>query len=226
MLLPSKTPSQALDEAFQNIALLGCVEACQLVQWQGIRKVLGDEKFNDLFGKSSPFKLMVAHRDDNPLNRLRCVSSYPKPEDIHTGDIIYVTNIPDYGDYHPFGAEGGYNGICIDTETSKSPKITIHGLKPEGSTLEEICDQLYRGLEAEPIRVEKDELPLAAQEDFAALPVPKPKLPFTPTEFKELGGGNLVQRMWIDPERVALLKKSPANVGKVYLANWNTQLVK
>lgn len=223
MILPSKTPSQALDEAFQSIALIGCGEACQLAQWQGIRKVLGDPKFNTLFGNSSPFKLMVAFRDDNPLNRLRSFTLYPNREEIRMGDMVYVTSIPDYAKYHPFDAEAGYNAICLDTENPESPKVSIHGLKPEGSTLEEVSEELYLGLEQEPTRVEIDELPLAAQEDFDVLPKPEPKPSFTRDQFTELGGGGLVQRMWINPERVALLKELPPEEGLQYLATWKGQ---
>lgn len=223
MALPSKKPSGALDQALNNVALLGCAEACQLAQWQGVRQVLGDEKFDALFGSTSPFKLIVANRIDNPLIRLRVHISNPKKQEIQLGDMVYVQNVPEYPKYDPFGPATGYNAICINQELGE-PKITIQGLNPVGASIDEMGKDLYQELQKEPTLLEKEELPEAIRKDMHrfAKPQPKPKISFR--AFVQRGGGALTHRMWIDPKKIAILKVLSPEEGIKKLAIWGPQL--
>lgn len=196
-----------------------------LDQWQGIRQVLGDEKFDALFGPTSSFKLMIAaRRSDNPLNRLRIVTSIPNKQEIQLGDMVYIPNDPEYPKCDPFGPGTGYNAICIKQNQDDEPKFTIHGLNAKGATLDEVANDLYQELQKDPTILEKDELPEAAREDIRLLPKLKPKPKISFKEFTQRGGGALLQNMWIDPAKVTILKELSVENGMKMLSTWRPQI--
>jgi DNA replication protein DnaC len=115
-------PSIALDKFLQGPTVIDCGMFCQLSIWFGIRYMLGDEKFNQLFG-NTPFyitQLFYVPIEDpsmpysgNPLYPF-FTRNFDAQKQEPTIEIMHVPNHPQYQIKHPGGASGGNNCIVID----------------------------------------------------------------------------------------------------------------
>lgn len=215
-------PSQALDGAIQGPSLLGCAEVCWLSQWQGLRKVLGDEKFDALFASNSPTPLFIGSQvSQNPLTRIMQKEEFPKLEKIRPGDMVNFSNVPSYSQHHPFGDETTYNVIAL-----RPPKtFTTLGLPAEGASLEEIEEELLHSFNKEAIPMNPDLLPKGLTKMGILAEPASSKPPLTKRRFKKMHGGRLGLIFRLDPEKVQYLVDASASLGRQALDRWKGELV-
>jgi hypothetical protein len=115
-----KDPSKALDKLLQGPTVIDCAMFCQLSIWFGIRYMIGNRLFNQLFG-SKPFYLtqvIYNHRQSsckpymkNPLMPFFNVISLEKREPAVC--LSVVSNHKDYSFKHPGGVDQNENCIVI-----------------------------------------------------------------------------------------------------------------
>lgn len=114
-------PSAALDKLLQGPTVIDCGMFCQLSIWFGIRYMLGDDVFNDLFGRT-PFYLtqLVYNPIESPFKPYTGNPLYPffqqdSSEQEKTSDV-YITHVKNHEHYqlkHPGGNYGGDNCVVL-----------------------------------------------------------------------------------------------------------------
>lgn len=122
LVYKGNNPAAALDQLLQGPTVIDCGMFCQLSIWFGIRSVLGNEKFNQLFG-NTPFYItqLFYNGIDNPLkpyfgNPLfdffeRVTATETVSQSV---SVAHITNHPLYQLKHPGGNYQGENCIEID----------------------------------------------------------------------------------------------------------------
>lgn len=222
-LKKGSTPSQALDQAILGPSLLGCAEVCWLSQWQGLRKVLGDPKFDFLFASDSPTPLFIGSQLKNPLTRIMQKEEFPKLENIRPGDMVNFGNVEAYRRYHPFGDGTTYNAIAL-----RPTLFTTLGLPAKGASLAEIESELLDSFNEAAIPMDATLLPDDSAErigrPFLAQPdSSKPTL--SKREFKEMKGGKLGLIFRLDPKKVQYLVEASNAFCRKSLDSWTGELV-
>ena len=111
-------PAQALDTLIYGPTLIDCGIFCQLALWFGIRYVLGDRCFNQLFGQNWFFVTQLLYQGitdpchpstGNPLfSFLTRTSIAPILK------IVHLYNVAHYLIKHPGGTSQGHNCLVID----------------------------------------------------------------------------------------------------------------
>lgn len=118
-------PSQALNKLLQGPTVIDCGKFCQLGIWFGIRYMLGDKRFDELFGKT-PFYLTGCNYNPiknpeepyigNPLYPFFSENLQKKENGII---VTYIENTPLYLLKHPGGLSMGDNCLRINGEYTK-----------------------------------------------------------------------------------------------------------
>lgn len=131
-------PAQALDKLLQGPTVIDCGMFCQLSVWFGIRYMLGDEKFNQVFG-NTPFHItqLLYEEIKDPMKPYRGNPLYPffvKGSVIgeNSVGVVNIQNHPLYQIKHPGGNYQADNCMVIDgTYTIFDPNL------PQTSGLQE-----------------------------------------------------------------------------------------
>lgn len=152
-------PSDALQNIFEGLCLMGCEQVVQAAEYAAIQEVLGAEKFNALFSAEGPTPFIIsveaAGERSSPLSQLRVLihKEKPKPAEIQKGDSVYFANHTDYDAKHLGGTIPGHHTICIDDQPD-GKKFAAFGLPPGGLTSKEIKEDLLKEFNREPESIE------------------------------------------------------------------------
>ena len=150
-------PAEALDKLLAGPTVIDCGMSIQIAILVALKKQLGSEQFNLIFGKK-PFRITqylwngndVDPENNNPLYEL--FSYLPRPGSVC---IKYFQNDPTYGAKHGGGNYTGHNTICLTRHPS--PDLAIHSpfyltFDPNGapSTEERIKEDLVKAFNTDP----------------------------------------------------------------------------
>jgi len=120
LVYSGKNPAQALDELIKGPSVIDCGMFTQLSLWFGIRHMLGDEQFNQLFGDTpfylTQFNYNPQHNPNQPYtgNPLFDFLSADVPDQQSSIGVAYIQNHANYLFKHPAGDYAGENAIQID----------------------------------------------------------------------------------------------------------------
>lgn len=121
LIYKGRQPAEALDNLLKGPSAIDCGMFTQLALWFGIRYMLGNERFNQCFGRAPLFitQLVFKAIDDNnkPYSGNPLYSFLSKTPEIVEASAVMVkplTNTPLYNYKHPAGADEGQNCIVID----------------------------------------------------------------------------------------------------------------
>lgn len=123
-------PSEALDKLIQGPSVIDCGMFCQLSIWFGIRHMLGNDLFNELFGHNT---LYLTQRIYDPITNPNKPNAgnplYDFFESVNFEEVaqsliksgVYCSNVENHPLYHykhPEGDAGSHNCIVIDGKYS------------------------------------------------------------------------------------------------------------
>lgn len=116
-------PAEALDKLLQGPTVIDCGMFCELSIWFGIRYMLGNEKFNQVFGNTPLYITQYVYKEiKNPLKPYLGNPLYPffiKSQSQSSNRSIGIVHIPNHSKYqlkHAGGNYGGENCILIDAK--------------------------------------------------------------------------------------------------------------
>lgn len=119
LIYEGQQPAQALDELVKGPATIDCGMFIQLSFWFGIRYMLGNERFNCVFGKAPFFITQFNYHAIKSPDRPHCgnpLFPFLSPKEIAPdGSILvkYLRNTPLYISKHPGENDNGKNCIVI-----------------------------------------------------------------------------------------------------------------
>ncbi|KTD07517.1 hypothetical protein [Legionella jamestowniensis] len=119
LIYKGQQPAQALDELVKGPTVIDCGMFTQLSLWFGLRYMLGNERFNQCFGRAPFFITQGVYNsieDSNkPYSGNPLYSFLSKEEVAKTSSVTvkHLTNTPLYPLKHPGGNYGGENCIVI-----------------------------------------------------------------------------------------------------------------
>lgn len=111
--------SAALDKLLQGPTIIDCGMFCQLGIWFGIRYMLGNDRFNEVFGKTNIQITQFLYEKSDPLtpqlnNPFFAFSTTARNADPTAVNIIAIVNYPYYKAKHPAGNYQVHNCFQID----------------------------------------------------------------------------------------------------------------
>lgn len=221
-------PSDALAALRQGLNFIGCGETCQIAFYEGIKQLIGQNKFNALFANVQTNLLPFSINWDSLKNPLCCLFMYSRDTSRYQlGDLVFFANVPLYRQKHINGEASGFFSICVDNTTG-SERFTTLGLSPNGSTRQEIKEKLLNEFNTSPIGnaiVPKEigsritnSYSLKDQEQIARLA----NRLLSSQEFEEYGGGLAQVRIFIDESRMQQLAQSPIEKACMLFNSWQT----
>jgi len=139
-------PSEAVKAATKGLSILDCGSACQAARYDGVRKLLGDKKFDRLFAETG---VVIEYEDrdaSQPMNYLTDFTPSARKYEagsvgnrpVKVGHIVSFNGVRDYSKKHPQGMDANFNVICCN-DTSGKQKYIGHGIPSTGMTEEEIA---------------------------------------------------------------------------------------
>lgn len=170
LIYKGQQPAQALDELVKGPAVIDCGMFTQLCLWFGIRYMLGNERFNQCFGRAPFFITQNVYKSiensntpysGNPL--FSFLSN--KITEVPSVTVKHLTNTPLYPLKHPGGNYGGENCIVIDNQYYIfDPHLgSTHGIT-EASVLNLLRDAFNE--DRKPYDIERLSLYAATPEEF------------------------------------------------------------
>ncbi len=153
-----RLPSAALKAAKAGLSILDCGAVCQLARYDALLKILGEGKFDRLFGKDHGQPINTTFQDDEsqPLryffrftdNALALAQRRGKKDSegnriVQRGQMVSFQGVDRYKQKFPGGVGGEYNLICL-TDTPGQQRFIGHGLPLDGLSEEEIALLMVR----------------------------------------------------------------------------------
>ena len=120
LIYKGQQPAQALDALVKGPTVIDCGMFTQLSLWFGIRYMLGNERFNQYFGRAPFFITQCVYNkieeSSKPFSGNPLYSFLSKKESVTTPSLTvkHLANTPLYPLKHPGGNYGGENCIVID----------------------------------------------------------------------------------------------------------------
>jgi hypothetical protein len=160
-------PAQALDALIKGPAVIDCGMFTQLSLWFGIRYMLGNERFNQAFGRAPFFITQLVYNPiaqsnepyaGNPLHAFLAVSRET------TGSSVSVKHLKNSALYplkHPGGSYGGENCIVIDGQYYI---FDPHLEETQGITKAAVMSLLHSAFNEGPTANDRDRLALYAED--------------------------------------------------------------
>jgi len=108
----NRTPSSVLDQIEKGLSFLDCGILCTLSVYKALCDILGNEKFDYLFGADSPFPFHLSGDQFSPLIHILIKQSIQDESAVRRGDICYFSNIKEYIAKHPVGISRGFQVLC------------------------------------------------------------------------------------------------------------------
>ena len=119
LIYKEQQPAQALDDLVRGPTVIDCGMFAQLSLWFGIRYMLGNERFNQCFGRAPFFITQLVYNGIEKCNQPfsgNPLYSFLAPKGIATVSSVtvkHLSNTPLYSLKHPGGNYGGENCIVI-----------------------------------------------------------------------------------------------------------------
>ncbi|KGP63581.1 hypothetical protein EP47_05540 [Legionella norrlandica] len=119
LIYKGQQPAQALDELIKGPTIIDCGMFTQLSLWFGLRYMLGNERFNQCFGRAPFFITQMVYNGIEDSNKpysgnpLYSFLSKGKATKASSVTVKHLTNTPLYPLKHPGGNYGGENCIVI-----------------------------------------------------------------------------------------------------------------
>jgi hypothetical protein len=198
-------PIDALKAIRRGVSFIGCGEVCQIGVYEAVRDVIGDPKFNAIFGEKTSTRLRIQMvSDENPFQGLL------RPIDrefFRVGDLVHFQNVPLYQYKHVNGEAAGYMTICC----SESPLLfTTLGLSPGGVAKQDVAEILRSEFNRPPVglSIVSEEIARQFHHNRIAENALREKR-LSHIEFTELGGGAISSLSYeVDAARVDQLAKA------------------
>ena len=138
--------------AKQGLTLTGCGEAIQIAEYAALLDVLGEEKFNAIFSAEGQTPLKIGKNDMMgfhiaPIEHFLKFNGPAKT--IKKGQLVFFSNIQNYGIKHINGEAAAFNTLCI--EDAPNAKFLGLGLSKDGVTETEVNDTLLSEYNRAPI---------------------------------------------------------------------------
>lgn len=148
----SVLPSEALKAALQGLSIIDCGMACQMARYGALLDILGENKFNRLFGKQvgqlmniglwgydtlQPMRYFVAFTEATYKNATGEVGNRP----VKVGQLVGFAGVKTYSFKCPYGPWKALSTVCIK-DTPGEQKFVGLGSGPDGMTESEICQTL------------------------------------------------------------------------------------
>jgi len=119
LIYKGQQPTQALDALATGPTVIDCGMFTQLSVWFGIRYMLGNERFNQCFGRAPLFITQLAYNGIEECNKPFAgnpLYSFLAPKgmaSVSSVTVKHLSNTPLYPLKHPGGSYGGENCIVI-----------------------------------------------------------------------------------------------------------------
>lgn len=119
LIYKEQQPAQALDDLVRGPTVIDCGMFAQLSLWFGIRYMLGNERFNQCFGRAPFFITQFVYNGIEKCNQPfsgNPLYSFLAPKGMATVSSVtvkHLSNTPLYSLKHPGGNYGGENCIVI-----------------------------------------------------------------------------------------------------------------
>lgn len=120
LIYKGQEPAQALDNLVKGPTVIDCGMFTQLSIWFGIRYMLGNERFNQYFGRAPFFVTQINYNKIEKItepfsgNPLYSFLSKKETETTLSVTVRYLSNTPLYNLKHPGGNSAGHNCLVID----------------------------------------------------------------------------------------------------------------
>ena len=145
-------PIEAFKAAVQGLTIADCGVTCQLARYGALLDILGEAKFNRLFGNEAGQPINIGYVVDDEKQPMRlfvdftrsaktCTAGQDGNRPVKKGQLILINGVAEYSLKKPLGVEKAYNAVCID-QTPGQQKFCALGLKAEGETESEINRKL------------------------------------------------------------------------------------
>jgi hypothetical protein len=185
--------------------------------YEAIRDVLGEQKFNGIFGPNSPSRLQLHFNSlKSPLRRLY---QQKPPESLRSGNFAYFGNVGEYSGKHFNGESVGFCTICCN----ESPQLfTTLGLSPAGMTKEEIGEALREEFNRPAVGMSIASDGLARRISYN--PLMEQALrdkTMSKAEFSSKGGGSIRMVFELNAERIAQLATASFQEACDLYASWS-----
>jgi hypothetical protein len=208
-------PVDALNDMRRGLSFIGCGEVCQLGQYEAVRDMLGDEKFNAIFSATSSTPLRVCQDlVRNPLLPL-CQLQKKDPGPFRPGTIVFFGNVPLYQRKHTNGESAGFFTVCC----SREPQLfTSLGLRSSGMSADEIGEVLRRDFNQPSIGAS-----MVSEKVARRIVCDDPSLKevsLSKEEFSSAGGGQIMLSMQLCAQRVDQLAKQSLRDSCSSYAEW------
>ena len=141
--------ADAIEDAFQDQAIVECEIALQLVFARGILKVIGRKAFDRAFGGEGDHRsdLAVGFGDGVPPSRLKTLFQARILKDrseLLPGDMVYFHNAADYKKQPNPGPWRGENTVLVVRDINGQPRYSGHGDRVERVTEEDLDRTLFK----------------------------------------------------------------------------------
>ncbi|HEL9716989.1 TPA: ATP-binding protein [Legionella pneumophila] len=171
LIYKGQQPAQALDELVKGPTVIDCGMFTQLSLWFGLRYMLGNERFNQCFGRTPFFITQSVYNgieDSNKPFTGNPLYSFLAKKDIATISSVtvkHLSNTPLYPFKHPGGNYGGDNCIVIgDQYYIFDPHLEDTQGVTEAFVLKLLRDSFNEG--RKPYDIERLSLYAATPEEF------------------------------------------------------------
>lgn len=149
---PDVLPSEALKAALQGLSIIDCGMACQMARYGALLDLLGENKFNRLFGKQFGQLMNIGLWSDDELQPMRYFVAFSEAVNknvtgvvgnrpVKVGQLVGFEGVKTYSMKCLYGPWKASNTICI-RDTPGEQKFVSMGTGPDGMTESEICQIL------------------------------------------------------------------------------------
>jgi len=140
-LKEGKKASEAILSFLNGPTVADCGNATMVCYYKCILDIVGEEKFNHLFGSSSAFELIIGQNgitdEKSPISDLAEFTEASKQmkkgvlgkRPLHVGEECYFDGVIWYANKHPEGFGGGWNVIYIGDNIERDQLFMAHGFE-------------------------------------------------------------------------------------------------
>lgn len=147
-------PTQALENVKTGqFSFIDCAIAVQIAQYDTLRDVFGDNRFNARFASNSnvPLRLNPQMSQLEHYGLLKRVDYSLDAISPQLGEHMGCCNAPLYRVKHCNGEAAAFNVVCISPSSEKEKKFIGFGLSSEGITAKKIHEKLVEEFNKRPI---------------------------------------------------------------------------
>lgn len=148
-------PSEALKAAVAGLTIADCGVACQMARYGALLDVLGEPKFNRLFGNEAGQSINIGYRVDDELQPMRLFVDFTEEaktgeagernhRPIKIGQLALINGVNNFPQKKPLGNWQSINVLCMDNTPGKQRFLYL-GSSEEGETEEKMDQQLLEG---------------------------------------------------------------------------------